>query len=225
MKELSIFIDESGDFGEYSYHSPYYIITMVFHNQSSPIDSALTQLDKELGYLNLTNHCIHTGPIIRKEENYAFLKIEERRRIFNKMVAFVRQVDIRYKCFYVEKKHIADEVEATGKLSKLISSFIRSHYSEFLAFDTVKVYYDNGQIEVSKILSSVFNALLPEVDFRKVVPSHYKLFQVADLFCTMCLIKLKLDSKQLSKSELSFFGNERDLKKNYLKPLAKKEWV
>ena len=32
LKELSIFIDESGDFGEYCFHSPYYIITMVFHN-------------------------------------------------------------------------------------------------------------------------------------------------------------------------------------------------
>lgn len=225
MKELSIFIDESGDFGEYSYHSPYYIITMVFHNQSSSIDSALAQLDKELDYLNLPNHCIHTGPIIRKEENYSLLKIDERRRIFNKMVAFIRQVDIRYKCFYIEKKHIADVVEATGKLSKLISAFIHDHYNEFLDFDDVKIYYDNGQIEVSKILSSVFNALLPEVDFRKAVPSHYKLFQVADLFCTMCLIKLKLDTKQLSKSEIAFFGNERDLKKNYLKPLAKKEWI
>lgn len=225
MKELSIFIDESGDFGEYSHHSPYYIITMVFHNQSSSIDSALVQLDKELDYLNLSNHCIHTGPIIRKEENYSLLKIDERRRIFNKMVAFVRQGDIRYKCFYIEKKHITDVVEATGKLSKLISAFIRSHYSEFLSFDDVKIYYDNGQVEVSKILSSVFNALLPEVEFRKAVPSNYKLFQVADLFCTMCLVKLKLDTKQLSKSELSFFGNERDLKKNYLKPLAKKEWL
>ena len=25
-RELSVFIDESGDFGEYDYHSPYYII-------------------------------------------------------------------------------------------------------------------------------------------------------------------------------------------------------
>lgn len=31
MKELSIFIDESGDFGEYDHHSPYYIITMVWN--------------------------------------------------------------------------------------------------------------------------------------------------------------------------------------------------
>ena len=27
MKELSIFIDESGDFGQYDYHAPYYIIS------------------------------------------------------------------------------------------------------------------------------------------------------------------------------------------------------
>ena len=225
MKELSIFIDESGDFGEYNYHSPYYIITMVFHNQNSSINSALAHLNKELDYLNLSNHCIHTGPIIRKEENYSLLKIDERRRIFNKMVAFIRQIDIQYKCFHIEKKHITDAVDATGKLSKIIAAFIRNHYDDFLNFDIVKIYYDNGQVEVSKILSSVFNALLPEVDFRKAVPSDYKLFQVADLICTMCLVKLKMDAKQLSKSEISFFGNERDLKKNYLKPLAKKEWL
>lgn len=92
MKELSIFIDESGDFGEYNHHSPYYIITMVFHNQSSSIETALAHLEQELSYLNLANHCIHTGPIIRKEADYSFLHIKERRRIFNKMVAFVRQV-------------------------------------------------------------------------------------------------------------------------------------
>lgn len=225
MKELSIFIDESGDFGEYSYHSPYYIITMVFHNQNSSIESALDHLEQELSYLNLKNHCVHTGPIIRKEENYSYMNIKERRRIFNKMVAFTRQVDIKYKCFYIEKKHIADVVEATGKLSKQISTFIRDHYADFLDFNDVKIYYDNGQVEVSKILSSVFNAMLPEVVFRKVLPSQYKLFQVADLLCTFCLIRLKLDNNLLTKSELAFFGSIRDLKKNYLKPLSQKEWI
>jgi hypothetical protein len=33
-KELSIFIDESGDFGDYMPHSPYYIVTLVFHEQA-----------------------------------------------------------------------------------------------------------------------------------------------------------------------------------------------
>ena len=48
MSELSVFIDESGDFGEYSFHSPFYIITMVFHDQNISIESALIHLDHEL---------------------------------------------------------------------------------------------------------------------------------------------------------------------------------
>ena len=43
MKELSIFVDESGDFGEYNYQSPYYIISMVFHNQNINIDQDLNK--------------------------------------------------------------------------------------------------------------------------------------------------------------------------------------
>ena len=141
------------------------------------------------------------------------------------MIAFIRQVNIQYKSFYIEKKHILNVVEATGKLSKQISQFIRNHYEEFLSFDDVKIYYDNGQVEVSKILSSVFNSMLPNPVFRKVMPSEYKLFQAADLLCTMSLIRLKLENNLFSKSEMAFFGNIRDLKKNYLKPLSKKEWT
>lgn len=224
MKELSIFIDESGDFGEYDHHSPYYIITMVFHDQREDIQPAVSKLNQEFSYLNLNNLCIHTGPIIRKEEIYIHMSIDERRRIFNKMVAFIRQIDIRYKCFYIEKKHISDVVEATGSLSKKISQFIYKHYEDFLSFEDVKIYYNNGQVEVSKLLSSVFNALLPNPIFRKVMPSEYKLFQVSDLLCTIELVKLKLDNNMFSKSETAFFGNVRDLKKNYIKPLSKKEW-
>lgn len=224
MKELSIFIDESGDFGEYDPKSPFYIITMVFHDQSKDISQAVQNLDRELELLTLSGVCIHTGPIIRQEEIYAGMPISDRRRIFNKLIAFIRQTEITYKCFYIEKKHISDSVEAAGKLSKQISSFIRDHYETFLSFDDVKIYYDNGQIEVSKILSSVFNALLSNPIFRKVMPKDYKLFQVADLLCTMELIRLKEETKHISNSEMKFFGNLRDLRKNYLKPLEKKEW-
>jgi hypothetical protein len=85
------------------------------------------------------------------------------------------------------------------------------------------VYYDNGQVEVTRILSSVFNALLENVEFRKVMPADYRLFQVADLICTLKLTELKMENHQLSKSDIFFFNDERTLKKNYLKPLSKKE--
>ena len=31
IKTLSIFVDESGDFVEFEKHSPYYLITMIYH--------------------------------------------------------------------------------------------------------------------------------------------------------------------------------------------------
>ena len=69
------------------------------------------------------NFSIHTGPIIRREEIYDNMDIPERRHIFNKLIAFVRQINIRYKCLYIEKKYITDVVEASGKLSKQIGNF------------------------------------------------------------------------------------------------------
>ena len=77
---------------------------MVFHNQDVDIQEKINHLDTELSYLGLNNLCIHTGPIIRKEEIYKDMDIVERRRIFNKMMAFIRSIDIQYKCFYIEKK-------------------------------------------------------------------------------------------------------------------------
>ena len=66
--ELSVFVDESGDFGEYDYHAPYYIISLVFHNQSNDIQFDLSHFNDELAYLNLSNHSVHVVPIICSEE-------------------------------------------------------------------------------------------------------------------------------------------------------------
>ena len=49
----------------------------------------------------------------------------------------------------------------------------------------MKVYYDNGQVEVNKILAAVFSTLLDNVEFRKVMPSDYRLFQVADIVLSL----------------------------------------
>ncbi len=37
-----------------------------------------------------------------------------------------------------------------------------------------------GKLKLTKILTSVFNTLYAHVEFRKVKPVDYKLFQVAD---------------------------------------------
>lgn len=40
MNYRGVFIDESGDFGECDPKSPFYIITMLFHDNTSPLGNA-----------------------------------------------------------------------------------------------------------------------------------------------------------------------------------------
>lgn len=225
MKELSIFVDESGDFGAYEPHSPFYIFTLVFHDQSHSIERPINLLEGHLRDIGLDDkHCFHAGPIIRREEDYQYMSIVERRRCLNSILTFAKNCNISHISFLVEKKHIKDSLELIIALTKQLSAFIRDEFDFFAQFDKIIVYYDNGQVELNKILASVFAVMLPQAEFRKVIPADYRLFQVADLICTMKLIKLKEEKHILSKSEKGFFGSLRDMQKNYLKPIEKKEY-
>ena len=131
-KILSVFIDESGDFGPYDFHAPFYLVAMVLHNQDVDISKNIDDLENHLTNIGYKQHAIHTGPLIRRESVYA------------------------------------------------------------------------------------------HVEFRKVKPVDYKLFQAAGLICTMELLAEKAESNSFSRSEQEFFCSVRDFKKNYLKPLLKK---
>lgn len=221
MKELSVFVDESGDFGVYDPRSPFYIISLVFHNQTVSIDEDLIKLEAEMNNIGWPNHCFHAGPIIRSENEYKDYSLIERQRVLKRLMTFTRKLDIHYTSLFVEKKEV-DSIQLTVRLSKLLADFMRKNTEYFNGFDTVKVYYDNGQVEVTKILVSVLSTLLDNVEFKRVIPSNYRLFQVADLICTLKLTELKMGMNLLSKSEKYFFKDERTFKKNYIKPLEKK---
>ncbi len=107
-----------------------------------------------------------------------------------------------------------------------LASFIKNNYKYFSDFDNVFIYYDNGQIQLNKILIAIFGSLLENSEFRVIAPNNYKLFQAADLICTLSLIKNKLKSgKCLTNSEQIFLGSASKLRKNYLKFFEKIEFT
>ena len=197
MGILSIFVDESGDFGTYSQHSPYYIVTMVFHNQESKITEQIQKLDQEilsLGYEK--DFVIHTAPLIRKEEMFFSVSPNERRALFTKLFYFVMKSDIHYKTFIFEKRQFENVLKLEGRMAKEISQFIRGNQDFFQSFESVILYYDNGQHELNRILNTVLATELSQYDVRKVLPKDYKLFQAADLICTLQLLSLKMRSSR-----------------------------
>lgn len=221
-KLLSVFIDESGDFGAYEYHAPYYLVAMVLHDQSIDIGPNIDGMNERMRNLGYDHHAIHTGPLIRRESVYANDQMENRRHLFHILYYFSNKLNFRYICAKIRKSECPDEINMTAKLSKAIADLIRSNMPFWTQYNKIIIYYDNGQIELTKILTSVFSTLLTNVEFRKVQPVDYKLFQVADLVCTMELLAEKAENNSFSRSEQDFFGTPRDFRKNYLKGFRKK---
>jgi len=224
MRNLSVFVDESGDFGRYQPQSPYYILTLLFHDQDVDIKESVNKLNAAVAPFNIMTRTVHAGPLIRRESEYRNIFVEERRRIFHKLFHFVRTSNIAYQPLVVERKKTPDALALNAALSKKLSAFLFDNLSFFQQYDRIIIYYDNGQMELTRILVALFNAILNNVEFRKVRPADYKLFQAADLLCTMELLALKADSNSLSQSELVFFTSRQILCKVYLKPIRKKKF-
>ena len=224
MNELSVFVDESGDFGEYESHSPFYIVSLVFHEQSVDISAELTRLRDFMKLRGLPDYTVHAGPLIRRDNEYRGFDLDERKRIFDNLFNFLRVVDISYHPIIIEKKQLVDDVDLVYRITKQLSAFLNEHNQTFMSYDRVIVYYDYGQSELAKILVSVFNAKLTNVVIRKIAPANYKLLQAADMLCTLELLSFKSERKMLSKSETVFFKSARNLHRYYLRVLKKKRF-
>lgn len=222
-KVLSVFIDESGTFGDCEFHDDRYVVGLVFHEQDVDISDNIKNFKDHLKALGRENHFVHTGPLIRREHPYENDLMEDRIKLFSSLFNCARKLPITYSHILVYKREWNDIIKLNLRISKILGAFIASNYEYFNHFDSVVIYYDNGQTELTKVITSVFSSLLSNVDVRKVKQIDYLLLQVADLACTMELLAEKLETKSFTKSELDFFKTHRDFKKNYLKWFQQKK--
>ena len=153
------------------------------------------------------------------------MDISIRSKLFRQLFNFTRNVKISYKTMVIDKKINSKQVDITKAITSNLVSFIKTNFNYFSKFDRIIVYYDNGQIQLTKILIAIFVSLLENSEFGVISPNNYKLFQAVDLICTLALIKNKLiNGKNLTNSEEKFFGSIGKLRKNYLKFFEKIEF-
>lgn len=141
MSELSVFIDESGAFMPYEHHAPYYIITLVFHDQSSDISEQIEHLRRHLveqGFAE--NHAIHSAPLIRRERDYSDMNLTARRKLFRSLFTFMRLCDISYKSFAFKKREFSGHDQMVSRISREVSTFLREHLGFLQSFDRLIVY-------------------------------------------------------------------------------------
>ena len=198
---------------------------MLIHDQAKDILKHVQSLDNKIQSLGYEKgFVIHTAPLIRREDVFANDSPNTRRSLFASLFFFTIKSPIQYKTFIFEKKFFPDAFSLEGRMAKELSSFIRNNIVFFQKFENVVLYYDNGQTELNRILNLVLSTELSTYSYKKVSPKDYKLFQVADLICTLKLLDLKCKHGELSRSEQLIFHSKRELRRQFIKPILKKRF-
>ena len=212
---ISVFIDESGDFGFVGDASKYYLITFIFHNQKYDISSNIEKIKNRPVF--------HAGPIIRREYPFQNDSLEERKKLIQSIFMFTHSLPIKTKTFCYSKKEFNNDIfKMQAKMSKDLYNFFLEN-RKFFSDYKLKIYYDNGQNLLTKLLN--FNLAITAIDYefkKEVHARDYRLYQVADFISTVRLLEVKLKNNELSKTEKMIIDT-RNLKNVYLRTLKKKE--
>ena len=220
MAELSIFVDESGSD---DLREPYYLLTLVFHNQDASVREAIGLYEQSLIARDMPNIPFHATPLMTGHCEYEGLALETRSRLLNAFRVFVRHLPIRYKLFEFRMKEFGSKDDMSRAMRKRFVEFFFDNLSSFQAFDEIKIYYDGGQGSITDALHKAVDLVFfkSAVVYRSATASEYRLSQVADSICTLELAARKYRDHRLTPTYEKFFGGWQKFKKGPYKELLK----
>ena len=221
MNELSIFIDESSDVGP---ESERYLVTLVFHNQAVDIYENIERYEQSIRNSGLAKSAFHFTPIIRGHDRYSLMEYRTRRKLFTAFAIFTEKIDFKYGTFAYMKREFPTQETLENKIRRDINLAIRNNLEFFQSFDTIKIYYDNGQKIVTRAIHGAIESTVSKeaIVYRDVSPASHYLSQVADYVCGIELTAIRHQTHTTGNTEERFFGEWANFKKNYLKKIRKK---
>ncbi|MCR5308504.1 MAG: DUF3800 domain-containing protein [Bacilli bacterium] len=219
-KILTIYCDESGDLGRYCKQSPIYCLSLILLSNADDARPYLRDFHRRFISKSGGKMPFHAGPIIRGEESYRLLSRGERLELFDAAFDLALRSPIKSINIRVKK----DCYDILNALSKELTTSIFSNIEYFRLFDRIIFFYDNGQIQLKTMLTTIFNAYFLNFEMILSLQSEQPFMQIADLFATLNLLEYKIKESSLSNSENVFFGGRRMLKKTYLKILKTKSF-
>ena len=222
MRELSLFCDESGSEGG---GSRYYILALVLHDQSVRLDVPLTQYRQALADKGLPDIPMHMSPLMNGHDAYQRLSMPQRKSLLMSFLTMYRHLPISYWTFVYRLS--VKETPADGlrvRMRRDLVAFLFDHLEYFQEYETVKVYYDNGQSTVTQSLHAALEYALARdaVLFRLASQEDYLLSQVADFICTIELTAQKYRDGVTTRTDDKVFGTWRSFKTNFLHVVARK---
>ena len=221
MRELSVFIDESGSYG---LQDKYYLLTLFLHEQDDDISEGIKLYEQSLAEKGLPDVPFHTSPLLNGHDDYEGMELADRKRLLSAFRVFFRHMPVRYTCVALKTKEYPATDEVSNTMRRRLVEFLFDELPYFQGFDAVKIYYDNGQQSIAEAVHKAMDYALAKdaVIYRSASPADYRLSQVADYICTMELTALKYADKAATATDGKFFGSWSQFKKGILKEVRSK---
>ena len=163
--------------------------------------------------LCMSAHWLGTSPPYKGELR------EERQRLFYGLYLLAQHAPVHFMSIRLEK---TPRMNLETALADLLFEKLEAKRGFFSKFDEIVLHYDYGQPFLIGIILGAFRSKSLNARYEKTLQSAHPFMQVADLLGEMELVRHHCEMDLLTKSEISFFGEKRKIKKDYLKPLDRK---
>lgn len=221
---LSAFFDESGQEMKFEPDTKHYLLTIVLHDQGSPIAEEIAKYESLLSESSLPDVPFHFYDLCHARNGYEGLDFETRKRLFVRFSSLVRRLPITYMTFSYRRSEFADAAALSDRMCRDLTAFVRDHYSMFQSYDTVAIYYDHGQVAVQRAIHNAFDETLSinTAEYKRLRYQERRLAQVADYLCSIELAALRYADHEETNTYKKLFGSARTFKANPLKQVRRK---
>lgn len=220
MRELSVFVDESGDLGG---ESRYYLLALVFHDQVDDLSHTISLYERDLVVRGLKDVPLHLNPLLRANDDYSGMTVKQRATYLASFSTFAQHSPFGYRVFAYRKDRFASPADLGARMRRDLIDFLFDGIGWLQRFDRVKIYYDDGQSLVTRALHDGFEYALAReaVVYRDARPADYRMLQVADYVCGVELAALKYERGEEGATDRLFFGTRRDFVRTFLRKLRR----
>ena len=121
MRELNVFVDESGEYGR---ESKYYLVTLVFHDQSEDVLIIIGRYERSLLLADLPNIPFHASPLMNGHDDYCDMAMATRKRLLASFYVMLQSMPVRYRTLSYVNSAIGDEATLESRLSRDITALL-----------------------------------------------------------------------------------------------------
>ena len=220
QERLNLHVDEAGN---QDLSEGLYLVAVVLHEHAIDVEEPIRVYEERLRQAGLDDIPFHGKDLLHGNESYKSISTGDRKRLLTQFARLARSLPIKYFILRYDRRETHNRKDLEARIRRDLAALIFDHLVYFQQFDSISVYYDDGQKALSIALHDALDFVLAKnvADFREADHSAQRLLQMADYICTIERVNIAFANGTQTKTQERFFGSHRNFMQSYMKQLVR----